>query len=180
MTVIAVVAAGNMCRMLAGGSNAVVARTTGTENLGVIDNHHGREHIGGVAVFTDIGRQWVSRILASCVRAVMAVYAIAGDRRVVEECRQPASRSVTVIAGIAAGNMRRVFAGGNDAIMAGVTGSQYLRVIHSHHGRKHISGVAILADIRCLNVRRVFADCFCAVVTADTVTGDVQVIEIRR
>lgn len=55
MAVIAVIATGNMCRVLAGSSNTVVAGATGAKNLGVIDNHHGREHVGGVAVFTDVG-----------------------------------------------------------------------------------------------------------------------------
>ena len=84
----------------------------------MIDDHHWREYIGRVAVFTDIRRQGVCRILARCVSTVVAIYAIAGDRRVVEERRQPASRSVAVVAGIAAGNVCRMFADGSEAIVA--------------------------------------------------------------
>ena len=87
MTVIAVVAAGDVCRVLAGGGNAVVAGATSTQDLGVVDNYHRREYIGRVAVFTDIRRQGVCRIFARCVRTVVAIYAIAGDGRVIEERR---------------------------------------------------------------------------------------------
>jgi hypothetical protein len=146
----------------------------------VIDYHHRRENVGGVAVFTDVGRQRMCRVLARCICTVVAVHAITGDGRVIEERRQPPNRCVSVVAGFAAGNMRRIFADGNEAVMAGATGSQYLRVINTHHGRKHIGGVAILTDTRCLNVCRVLTCRFCTVVTTDTVTGDIQVIEVRR
>ena len=118
VAVVAVVAAGDVCWMLAGGGNAVVAGAARTQDLGMVDDYHRREYIGGMAVFTDIRRQGVCRILARCVRAVVTVYAIAGDRRVVEGRRQPASCSVAVVAGIAAGNVCRMFADGSDAIVA--------------------------------------------------------------
>jgi len=57
VAVIAVVAAGDVCRVFAGGGDAIVAGATGTQDLGVIDDHHRREYIGRVAVFTDIRRQ---------------------------------------------------------------------------------------------------------------------------
>ena len=109
----------------------------------------------------------------------MAIYAIAGDGRVIEERWQPACRGVTVVAGIATGNVCRVLADGNNAVMAGTATPEHLRVINRHHGRKYIGRVAVLADIGCLHVRRIFADCLCAIVTTDAVTGDVQMIEVR-
>ncbi len=102
MTVIAVIAARDMRRVLAGGSDAVVAGAATPDYLGVIDYHHGLPHIRGVAVFTDVRRQGVCRALTRCVRAVMAVYAVSRDGRVIEGCRQPGDRRVAVIAGVAA------------------------------------------------------------------------------
>ena len=87
MTVIAIVAAGDVRRVLAGGSDAIMAGATGPQNLGVIDYHHGREHIGAVAVFTDIGRQRVCRVFARRIRAIMAVDTVTRNRSVVEERR---------------------------------------------------------------------------------------------
>ena len=87
MTVIAIVAAGDVCRVLAGRSDAIVTGATGPQNLGVIDYHHGREYVGAVAVFTDIGRQRVCRVFARRIRAVMAVDTVTRNRSVVEERR---------------------------------------------------------------------------------------------
>lgn len=53
-------------------------------------------------------------------------------------------------------------------------------MIDGHCRRKYIRRVAIFADVRCLNVRWVFADCVRTVVAAGAVTSDIHVIEIRR
>lgn len=145
----------------------------------MIDHHHGCEQAGAVTVFTHVRRLRMRWILANRVRAVVAIDAIAGDRCVVEERRQPASSGMTVITGIAAGNMRRRLADSDYTVVTGVTGPHYLGVIHCHHGRKHVRCVTVLADIRCLNVGRILADRVRAIVTAGTVTGDIHVIEIR-
>ena len=87
---------------------------------------------------------------------------------------------MTVVAGVAAGKVRRVLAGCRDAVVTGATGAQYLGVIDSDYRRPQVRGVAVFADIRRLNVRRSFAGCLGAVMAADAVAGDVQMIEIRR
>ena len=76
--------------------------------------------------------------------------------------------------------MCRVLTYGSNAIVAGDTGSNDLRVIDEQHRCKHICRVAVLTDIRCLNVCRILANCVRAVMTADAIAGDVDVIEIRR
>ena len=43
----------------------------------------------------------------------------------------------------------------------------------------YVGVVAILADIGCQHMCRVLTRCFDAVVAADAIAGDVQVIEIR-
>jgi hypothetical protein len=87
---------------------------------------------------------------------------------------------VAIVASIAAFNMGRVLACGRDTVMTGATGTDNLGVINSHHRRKHVRRVTVLADIRCLNMRRVFADCVGAIVAAGTVAGDIHMIEICR
>ena len=84
----------------------------------MIDRHHRCKNIGGVAVLADIGCLNMCRVLARCVRAVMTADAIAGDIDVIKVRWQPANGAVAVIAGIAAGDMRRVLADGSDAVVA--------------------------------------------------------------
>ena len=110
----------------------------------------------------------------------MAADAVAGDIDVIEVRRQPAEGAVTVIAVVAAGDMRRVFAGGSDAVMAGTTAAKHLGVIDRKHWREHIGRVTVFTDVRRLHVRRIFAGRAGAVMAAGTVCGDSRVIEIRR
>ena len=84
MAVVAGVGTRNVSRVLAGGRDAVVTGTATPDHLSVIDGHHGREDICAVAVFTDIRRQNVSRVLASCIRSVMATDTVAAYVYVVE------------------------------------------------------------------------------------------------
>ena len=67
MTVITVVAAGNMCRVLAGRNCAIVAGTATSHYLGVIDGQLWHKRIRGVAVFTNVRRLNVCWTLTGCV-----------------------------------------------------------------------------------------------------------------
>ena len=87
---------------------------------------------------------------------------------------------MAVVAGIGAGNMGRVLANSDSAVMAGATCSNDLGVIDGHHRRENIGGVAVFTDVSRLDVRQVFAGCIGAVMTANTIASDVDVIEIRR
>lgn len=97
--------------------HAVVTGRTGTQHLGVIDSEHWREYVRGVAVFANVGRLYVCRILAGSVRSVMAAEAVARNIHVVEVRRQPGNRAVAVIAVVAAGDMIRRLARGSHAIV---------------------------------------------------------------
>ena len=180
MAVIAGVATGDMCRVFADGNDAVMAGVTGSPHLRVINSHHRRKHIGGVAILTDIRRSDVCRILANGLCAVVTTDTVTGDIQVIEVRRQPAYRAVTVVAGIAAGNVCRVLADGNAAIVAGNAGTNDLCVIDGQHRRKYIRRMAVLADVRCLNVGWVFANRVRAVVTAEAIAGDIDMIKVRR
>ena len=118
MTVVAGVAAGYVRRVLAGGDDAVVAGAATPHYLCVIDATCRHPYRRTVAVFANIGRQNVRRILTSGLRAVMAADAIAEDIHMSKICRRPRCRSVAVIAGSAACYVSRVFAGRSNAVVA--------------------------------------------------------------
>ena len=54
MAVITGIFAGDMCRMLANGSDAVVAGTASADHLGVIDSHRRCKDVGRVAIVTGV------------------------------------------------------------------------------------------------------------------------------
>ena len=110
----------------------------------------------------------------------MAAHTVACDVDVVEIRRQPANRAVTIVAGVATGNMRQVFANSDDAIMARAASPDHLCVIDDHYRRENIRRVAVLTNIRRLNVRLILANRIRAVVTAHAIARDIDVIEIRR
>lgn len=61
-----------------------MAGATTTQNLGVIDCHHGRKYISRVAVFTDVRCLYMGWILANRIRAVVAADAVTSDIHVIE------------------------------------------------------------------------------------------------
>lgn len=89
MAVVAIIAAGDMCWVLAGCDNAVVARAASTDNLGVIHGVCWHPDIGIVAVFANLRCQNMRRVFASYLYAVVAACAIAGDTNVIEIRGQP-------------------------------------------------------------------------------------------
>ena len=72
-----------------------------------------------VAVLTYVSGLNMRGILAGRLCTVVATYTIAGDIDVIEVGRQPAIRRMTIIAGIAACNVGRVFARRNRAVVTG-------------------------------------------------------------
>ena len=87
---------------------------------------------------------------------------------------------MTVIAVIPARDVRRVLAACNDAVMTGAAGAQYLGVVDRENRRPHIAAVTVFANIARLYVRGALARGFGAVVAAEAVARDVDMIEIRR
>ena len=87
---------------------------------------------------------------------------------------------MTVIAVVAAGDVRRILAGGSIAVVAGAATSQNLRVIDGERRHKRISSVAVRTYISCIDVCRALTDCFDTVVTAYAVSRDVDVVEVGR
>jgi len=130
MAVIAVIAAIDVCRILAFGDGAIVARVTGTDNLCVIYQVSRREDDVVVAVLADIGRLNMCWVLTCRISAIVTTEAVAGYVNVIEIRRNPGRGCMAVIATVAAIDMRRVLAFRNSAVVAGSTGTDNLCVIH--------------------------------------------------
>jgi len=176
MTIVTIVAAVHVRRVLTGGRNSVVTGAAAAHHLRVVNGKHGSKNIGVVAVLTDIGRLDVRRVLAGGFGAVVAIETAARDVYVIEVRRQPADRRVTVITISAACNVRRVLASCRDAVMAGAAGTEHLRVIDRNGWLKCGRAVAVLANIGCLDVHRTFAGCAGAIMATHAISGDSCVI----
>jgi len=86
---------------------------------------------------------------------------------------------MTVVAGIAAGDVRWVLTNCSKAIVARAARAEDLGVVNGHHWRKYISRMAVFADVGCIYMPHILAGRLGAIVTAYAITHDVQVIEIR-
>ncbi len=104
--------------VLAGGGYAVVTRGTRAQHLGMVDSNDRHPGSRCVAVFADIGRTYMRRVLAGCIGTVMASEAIAGDVYVIEVGRNPRDGSVAVIAVVAARDVCRILADRGGSIVA--------------------------------------------------------------
>ena len=180
MTIVAGSAAVDVGRVFSGCRQAVVAGTAGSQNLGVIDNDNRRPQACCMAVFADVRRTNVCQIFASRVRTVMAADTVAGDIDVIEVRRCPGDSGMTVVTGCATAYVSRMLTGRRDAIVAGIAGSQNVRVIDAKHRLKNVCVVAILTDITGLDVGQVLADCIATVVATEAGAGDVHMVEVRR
>ena len=178
MAVIAIVAGRDMCWMFTCCRSAVMARTASTDDLCVVDCIGWSEHICIVTIFANVGCLYMRRTLADRVNAVVAAGTIIDDTKVVEVRWPPGDRCMAIVAGIAAGDMCRVFAGCDDAIMAAVAGADDLHVVDGESRRKDIGVVAILANITGLDVCQIFANGIDAVMAVNTLASNVQVVKV--
>ena len=117
MAGIAVVTARDMGRVFANRDRIVVTGRAGADHLCVIHPIGRRKQDGIVAILTYVAGQYVIRIFANRIHAIVTIEAITRDGGVVEVCRQPGHRRMTGIAIVATGDVRRVFAARNVAVM---------------------------------------------------------------
>jgi len=148
MAIVASIAAGDMSQVLPGCSDAVMATCTGTNHLCVVNGIGGRKDVGIVAILTNVAGLDMSEVLAGSVDTVVAVDAVIRDTGVVEVGRQPANGRMAIVAIVAALDVTEILPGRRQAIMAGATIAQHLRVIDREGGRPNVGGVAVLAHIR--------------------------------
>ena len=84
MTVIAIGATGDMCRILSARYCAVMTGAAGTQHLRMVDRVYGCPDIRVMAVFANIGSLNMREVLAGSFDTVVATYTITGDSHVIE------------------------------------------------------------------------------------------------
>jgi hypothetical protein len=146
----------------------------------VIDGYDRLKNGCAMAIFADITCENVILILADRVGSVMAVDAVIRDRCVIKCCRSPAVCRMTVIANVTARNVCWMLTDCNRSVVTRGASACYLRMIHLVDRCEQHSIVAVLASIAGRNMIAIFACCICAVVTAEAITGDIDVIEVCR
>lgn len=83
-----------------------------------------------VARLAKIGGLDMRRVLPGCGSAIVAAEAVSGDVCVIEVGGHPPSRGVTVVTGVSAGDMRRVFTHRDGTVVTARTGANDLGVIN--------------------------------------------------
>lgn len=179
MAVIAVITAVDMRWVLADSRCSVMTGITGANDLRVIYRIRRHPDVGCVAVFANIRGLDVSWRLTCRVGTVMAAGAITRDIHVVKIRGQPANRGVTIVTVNSTVYMRRGLPGRYHAVMTGPASAKNLGVIDGERRRPHIRCMTVFADIGRLNMGERFAGGFNAVMAADTVTGDIDMIKVR-
>ena len=79
MAVVAIRAAGDVRRVLAGRGDAVMAGSASTDHLSVVDRDRGLKQRRAVTVFADVGRLNMRRALACGSSAVVTANAVVGE-----------------------------------------------------------------------------------------------------
>ena len=109
----------------------------------------------------------------------MTAGTIISDTEVIEISRTPSHCCVAVITGVTARDMGWMFTGGDVAVMACVTRTHHLCVVHRKGGYPGVWRMTVFANLAGLNVRQVLACGISAVVATGTIASDVHVIEVR-
>lgn len=180
MAVIAIITTGEMSGMLAGRSNAIVTGSATAEHLCVIHRVRWQPRHRVMAVFANIRRLNVCWILAGRIRSVVTAGTVATDVDVVEIGRNPARSCVTVVAIITTDNVVGIFAGSDNAVVAGAATTQHRTVIDRKCRCKGICCMTILARVDRQDVGRILADRVDTVMAGDAVAGDVRMIKNSR
>lgn len=87
---------------------------------------------------------------------------------------------MAIVAVIAAVNMVRRFADGDDAVVAGSAGTEDLRMIDGNCGNENVRVVAVFANVCRLNMGRALAHSLRAIVATGAIAGYADMIEIGR
>ncbi len=180
VAIVAGFAADEVCRVLAGCNNAIVTGVAGADDLRVVDRVYGCKYVGVMAVLANIARLDVFWILTSGIYAVVAINTGTGDVQMIKVRRQPGNRRVAVVTGFATGDMRGILAAGCDAVMTGSASTYDLCMVDYIHWCPNIGIVAVLTDIRCLNVCGILAGCSHAVMAVAAVINDFGMVEVGR
>ena len=87
MTIVTLIATGDMCWVLARGGDTIVTRPASTDDLSMVNSHGRHESYSAMAVFTDVCRLHVNRTLAHGGKPVMTRNTVSDDAGMVENSR---------------------------------------------------------------------------------------------
>lgn len=87
---------------------------------------------------------------------------------------------MTVVAGVAAGNVTLILAGRYDAVVTRAAAPEYLGVVNGSHGHECRRCMAVLADVGRTYVCRTLARCVSAVVARAAAADDLRVVYRRH
>lgn len=180
MAVVAIIAAGNVSGVLTARNQAVVTRSTASQDLCMV---HDVDRSPGDTVMTflaSVGRQNVGLTLTSRLGTVVTAGAVVEDVGVIKGCWDPCVSRMTIVASIAGLNVGWVLARGCRAVVAGPAGSKHLQVLDLYYRLPEVRAVAIFADVGGQNVGGAFSCCLDAVVAAEAIVGDIGVVEYGR
>jgi len=121
MTVVALIAAGNVGRVLSSCCNTVMTRAAGAKYLSVVNGEDWLKTDSAVAVFANVRCRDVDRASSSRRYAVVTGNAVADNANMVEQSRQPTGNGVAVVALVARRNVSQCLACRGDAIVTTVT-----------------------------------------------------------
>ncbi len=148
----------NVVRIFSGRYDAVMARAARTDYLGMVNRVGRHPGIGVVAIFTDVRGLDVVEVLAGRFRSVVAAGAITSNAYMVKVGWQPAGRRMAVVAGVATAYVGRMFSRRSETVMTRATRAQYLSVINRVSRGEQVGVVTVLANVRSLDMLRVFAN----------------------
>ena len=180
MTIVTVVAAVDVSRILARRGHAIMADPASAQNLRVIDGECGVPDIRCVAVLADVAGLNMGERFTGRFNTVVATDTISRDVYVIEIRGQPGHRRMAIVAGVVAIDVGGMLACCSKAVMARTAGSQNLSMVDSINRCPDIAVMAVFTDIGRLYVAQVLAGRVNAIVTTRAVSGDVHVIKIRR
>jgi hypothetical protein len=133
-----------------------------------------------MTVLADVGRLNVRKVLAGRIGTVVTARTITSDIDMVKIRRGPGSGYVTVITGVAAGDVCGCLAGCRIAVVTGAASTNYLDVVDSYCWRPKIHAVAVLTNKGCLNVRDRLASRVGAVMAVRAAARNAGMIKISR
>jgi len=132
----------------------------------------GRRPVGdGLRIGEVAGRAW---------QVIAVIERLKVQPPVRENIGNPSGSHMTHVALLLRYEMSGVLTGGGYTIVTRVTRSQHLRVVNGRDWYPAGRRMAVFADIRCADVRRVLAGRISAIVATKAIAGDVDVIEVGR
>lgn len=166
----------NVIHTLAGRERRVVATLTTADGLGVVDGNQRYPRRVGVAGFAHITGIDVGVTFTDGGGSVVAGRTTIGNTDMIKGHVIPIHGDVAGIARFGGNDMRRLFADGDNTVMATLASTDDFRMIHRIHGLPAGRGVTGLAQIRCQNVGRPLAGGDHPIMASDTSAHDFGVI----